>query len=137
MRKELTCIKCPMGCALEVQHNDHEIVDVKGNGCKKGLEYAFMEVFKPERIVTTTVKITGADLEFLPVKTDAGVPADMTFKVIELARKLSVKAPIKQGDILIPDILGTGSNLVATRSISIPEKTDTIQGIFKLENQPS
>jgi len=29
-------------------------------------------------------------------------------------RKLSVKAPVKRGDILIADILGTGADIIAT-----------------------
>ena len=34
--RELTCIGCPLGCALAVTMNGKEVVEVKGNTCKKG-----------------------------------------------------------------------------------------------------
>ena len=38
--RELTCIGCPLGCALTVTMNGKEVVEVKGNTCKKGDIYA-------------------------------------------------------------------------------------------------
>lgn len=52
--RELTCIGCPLGCALTVTMNGKEVVEVKGNTCKKGDIYARKEVTNPTRIVTTT-----------------------------------------------------------------------------------
>jgi CxxC motif-containing protein len=42
------------------------------------------------------------------------------FKAMEIIGKKEVEAPIKMGDVLIEDILGTGANIVATRDM--PEK---------------
>ena len=53
-KRNLTCIGCPMGCALLVEMNGKEIISVTGNTCKKGAEYAVKEVTDPTRIVTTT-----------------------------------------------------------------------------------
>ena len=55
--RELTCIGCPLGCALTVTMNGKEVVEVKGNTCKKGDIYARKEVTNPTRIVTTTVRV--------------------------------------------------------------------------------
>ena len=33
---ELICIGCPLGCNLTVDMNGSEVVEVKGNTCKKG-----------------------------------------------------------------------------------------------------
>ena len=117
MKENLLCISCPLGCQLEVEFSKKKILSVKGNSCKKGVEYAEKEIFHPERIVTTTVKISGASLPLLPVKTEASVAKELCFKVIESASKLQVKAPVKRGEVLIRDILKSGVNLVATRSV--------------------
>lgn len=49
-KRNLTCIGCPMGCALLVEMNGKEIISVTGNTCKKGAEYAVKEVTDPTRI---------------------------------------------------------------------------------------
>ncbi len=46
--RELTCIGCPLGCALTVTMNGKEVVEVKGNTCKKGDIYARKEVTNPD-----------------------------------------------------------------------------------------
>ena len=56
-KRNLTCIGCPMGCALLVEMDGKEIISVTGNTCKKGAEYAVKEVTDPTRIVTTTVRV--------------------------------------------------------------------------------
>ncbi len=35
---ELICIGCPLGCNLTVDMDGSEVVEVKGNTCKKGKE---------------------------------------------------------------------------------------------------
>ena len=117
MKKELTCINCPMGCSLEVDHDAEKIISVKGNECARGKEYANKEIFNPERVVTTTVRIKGAAVPTLPVKTARAVPKEITLKVVQAASKITVDAPVKRGDIVIENILGTGVNLVATRTL--------------------
>ena len=42
--RELTCIGCPMGCALTVELNGSEVVSVTGQTCKRGEDYAKKEV---------------------------------------------------------------------------------------------
>ncbi len=117
MNRKLICISCPLGCSLEVEFDAKKILSVTGNSCKRGAEYAEKEIFHPERIVTTTVKVRGAAIDFLPVKTASSVPKQLTFKVMEAARHIEVKAPVKLGDVIIPDVAGTGVDLVATRSL--------------------
>ena len=51
--KNLTCIGCPLGCALKVTI-DGENVTVTGNTCKRGADYGAKEVTHPMRIVTST-----------------------------------------------------------------------------------
>lgn len=118
MTENLLCLSCPLGCELSVDYTDKKLVEVRGNRCPLGLEYAEKEIFHPERIVTTTVRITGAAVPLLPVKTDKSVPRELCLQVIEAASACAVAAPIRRGQALITDILGTGANLVASRTLA-------------------
>ncbi len=115
-KRELTCIGCPMGCALTVTIDGSDI-KVSGNTCIRGKNYAENEVTNPTRIVTSTVKINGARLPRLSVKTKTAVPKDMIFQVMEVITKTEVDAPKKIGDIIVSDIAGTGVDLIATKNI--------------------
>ena len=116
MKKELICINCPMGCCLEVTYDAEKITAVKGNECPRGKDYAAKEIFHPERIVTTTVRIKGAAVPVLPVKTAKSVPKDLGSRIVQAASKITLNAPVRAGDIIIPNILGTDVNLIATRT---------------------
>lgn len=117
MTVDLICTLCPIGCNLRVEHDGRTVVALEGNRCKRGAEHADREIFRPERIVTTTVCILNAHLPLLPVKTTRGVPKDLCLAVVKEASRLRVHAPVKAGDTIVSDILGTGVDLVATRSI--------------------
>ena len=99
MMKELICICCPRGCHLKV---DEEKKEVTGNACPRGKEYGINEVTNPVRVVTSTVKITGANLRRLPVKTDKPIPKGKIFEIdsaFETARKAKlnkVKSSFKE-----------------------------------------
>jgi len=116
MRKSLICITCPLGCSLDVEYDTNHITKVDGATCKRGEKYAEKEIFSPERIVTSTVKITGASIDFLPVKTDKTVSKKIMSKVMEEVFRIKVKAPVKVGDIVCSNVADSGANLVATRS---------------------
>jgi CxxC motif-containing protein len=118
MTDNLICLSCPLGCQLEVDHDDKKLIEVRGNRCPRGPEYAEKEIFHPERIVTTTVRITGAAIPLLPVKTDKSVPKALCFRVIEEAAACTVRAPVRRGQALITNLEGTGVNLVAARSLN-------------------
>ena len=113
MNKELICICCPMGCHLSVDI-DNKIV--KGNTCRRGEVYGLNEVINPVRVITSTVKIKSASLPVLPVKTNGAIPK-LTFQAMKIINSITVLAPIKLGDIIIKNILNTGIDLVATRSM--------------------
>ena len=115
-KRDLTCIGCPMGCQLTVELEGREILSVKGNTCPIGDKYARNEVLHPERTVTSTVVISGSDRPRLSVKTAGNIPKDKIFDCINEINAVRVKAPIKIGDVIIPNVCGTGVNVVATRN---------------------
>ena len=55
---EMICINCPMGCMMTLEQKDGEI-NVKGNGCKRGIQYAIEECTAPTRMLTSSVYVTG------------------------------------------------------------------------------
>lgn len=114
--KKMTCINCPLGCSLEVGI-DGEDIQVSGNRCKRGHEYGINEIKDPRRIVTSTIRVTDGDKRLVSVKTDKEIPKNLIFEAMRIMNKISVKAPVKTGDILIANILDTGANIVATSCV--------------------
>ena len=54
----------------------------------------------------------------LPVRTDKPIPKELIFKCMEEINKKTVKAPIEMGQVIIENILNTGSNIIATKKVS-------------------
>lgn len=112
------CIGCPLGCRLEVEEDaDGQIVEVRGFSCRKGKVFAEREHTDPRRMVTTTVGIEGARWARLPVRTTTEVPKDRIRDVIEVLHPVTVRAPVEIGHVIVADVLGTGVDIVATRSL--------------------
>ena len=118
IEKELICVNCPMGCRVHVQIENDKVVSVTGNNCPRGKAYAEKECIRPERILTSTVRISGALHRVLPVITDKEIPLDMIFDAMNEVRKLDVEAPVREGQILIENLLDTGANVIASRSMN-------------------
>ncbi len=111
--REMVCIVCPKGCRLVVDDQGN----VTGNFCPRGAKYGHDEVTCPMRNLTSTVKIISKVIARLPVMTDGDIPKDKIFAVMEEINKVQVKAPIHLRDVIIENVLNTGVNIVATRSI--------------------
>lgn len=114
---ELVCVNCPKGCKIKVKLDGNEVIAVEGYSCDKGLNYAKQEVVRPTRVLTSTVKIIGADSRVLPVITDGEIPLDIWEESMEAIRKMEVLAPVSVNEIIAPNFLETGINLVAGRSM--------------------
>lgn len=112
--RELTCIVCPRGCRLQV---DEKTLQVTGNACPRGIPYAQSELTDPRRTLCTTVRTDSKEYPRLPVKTATTIPKDQLMAAMAVINELTVKLPVKMGDVLIADLLGTGAALVATRSL--------------------
>ncbi|MDR0451751.1 MAG: FAD-dependent oxidoreductase [Treponema sp.] len=112
---ELICIVCPKGCHLQVDENNG--FAVTGNNCNRGEEYGRQEVTNPTRVITSTVCAAGGAIARMPVKTDKTIPKGRIFEAMKLLDDLEAKSPVKPGDVVVPDICGTGANFVSTRSL--------------------
>jgi CxxC motif-containing protein len=116
MKTNLICITCPIGCRLTVVKQGDQMI-VEGNQCKRGIKYAEDELTNPTRMIPTTVVIEGSHLRRLPVRTESPVKKGLIFDCMREINKVVVKAPVKVGDVIIENILNTGVNIIATRSM--------------------
>ena len=115
--RELTCIGCPMGCALHVELEDGRVISVSGYTCNTGKIYAERECTHPVRIVTSSVPVDGGERGVVPVKTREAVPKDRIFDCIRALRGIRAKAPVREGDVILADAAGTGVDIIATADI--------------------
>ena len=113
---KLVCINCPRGCRLDVENNNGNII-VSGNFCPRGEQYAINELTNPLRTVTTTIAIESEKYDRLPVITSVQIPKDKIMDVVKALKDIKVKAPIKMGDVIVKNILGLDSDIIASKSI--------------------
>ena len=113
MAKELTCIVCPRGCRLTIDDN----LNVTGNSCPRGAQYAKDEMTNPKRMITSIVRVRNRENCMASVKTTTSVPKRLIFKVLEEIEKVSVEAPTNIGDVVIKNVLDTGSDIIITKKV--------------------
>src|SRR5680860_1391796 len=113
-QNKIICVSCPIGCRVAIQSKDGQITSIIGNACPKGIKYAEEEFVNPLRILPTTVKVIGGELPLVSVKTEKAIPKRL---LLEAMVEIEVKAPVKIGQIIKDDLMGTGVSLVATRNI--------------------
>lgn len=112
MKKELTCIVCPVGCTLLVEMDGKTVKSVSGNTCPRGKEYAQSECTSPKRTVTSTIRCSDGSL--LSVKTDVPIPKNEIFRCMDIINSTVVKLPVRVGDVLIDGVFG--GRIVATQN---------------------
>ena len=120
MTKEFVCIVCPNSCHLTVTEENGEI-KVSGNSCKRGKEHGINEFTRPMRMLTSTVAITGGLLPRLSVVSTGVVPKDQVNDCLQQIYGVTVKAPVRCGDVIIENILNTGVDIVASKTMNVKE----------------
>ena len=111
--KNMICINCPRGCKISV---NTETLEVTGNLCPRGKDYGIAEVTNPLRVITSTCVLKGAALPRISCKTDRPIPKGKIFEIMEEINKARVTVPVKAGDVIIENVLGTGANVIATKT---------------------
>ena len=121
---QFNCTTCPSECLLtvEVERDANgavvEVHSVTGNSCPRGNKFAHQELTCPMRVLTTTVTVSGGDEALLPVRTAEAIPLALHAQAMDLIRGLVVNAPIRMGDVILPNLLDTNINLVASMDIT-------------------
>ena len=117
MKRELTCIVCPMGCRMTVELDESGTpISVSGNTCPRGKQYAIDECTHPMRTVTTTAPTARGGV--IPVKTASAIPKELMMDAMREINRLSVPLPAHIGDVVIEDLLGTGVAVVVTANMN-------------------
>lgn len=112
--RELTCIVCPVGCHIKVDDQ----IQITGNRCPRGLQYAKIEITAPKRMLTTTVKTSFKSMPRLSVKTKEPIPKELIFEIMSDLNQVLVDKHVKIGDIIVSNIHDTGIDIIATKSIT-------------------
>ena len=112
----LTCVLCPVGCELEVRRTDRGL-DVQGHQCEKGIEFATEEVLYPKRNLATSVPLKGSETRLVSVRLSDRVPREMIFPILREIARLRPEPPVRRGQVLLANVLGTGVDVIATRTV--------------------
>jgi len=112
----LTCIGCPMGCLITVTRDQQQQLTITGEQCSRGKDYARTEMVRPTRTLTTLIAVPGSRTP-LSVKTSQPVPREMINACLDAIHATRVQLPVERGAVLIENLLGTGSDVVATRTL--------------------
>jgi len=127
---EMICITCPMGCHLHIEQISDTEIAVTGNRCHRGEVYAKEEILSPRRVVTATCPIDmSSDVanshcfenmyrpRRVPVRTTAAFPKERIPELLSQIYALKVKLPVTAGQVVLHDALGTGIDVIATRTM--------------------
>jgi len=115
--RRIICISCPVGCELDVTLENDKIIQVEGNTCKLGLDYAEQEIFDPRRMIASTVNVKNGFHPLVPVYTEQPVPKPKIMDILAEIRKVEVAAPVAINDVVIENVLDTGINIIASRDM--------------------
>ena len=101
MNKTFTCILCPNGCEVTAEFEDGKVLSVAGN--------------------KSSVLVEGGDMPLVSVRLSGPIPKGKIMDVMGEIKKMSVTAPVHMGDVVIPNVLGLGRDVIATRDVETEE----------------
>ncbi len=115
MKRDMTCIICPMGCHLTVTREEDGSFVVVGNTCTRGKSYAIAECTHPVRTLTTTAPTE--DGRVIPVKTSRPIPRELLFDAMRVINSTVVPLPAHIGDKILCSLLETDADVVVTANM--------------------
>ena len=113
----ITCIICPNGCQITVVEHPDGLLEILGSTCKRGMEYAGQEYRQPKRMLITTMRVDGGQLPVIPVRSNKELPKERIFEAVEHVSHIALRAPIKMGTVVVPNLLNLGVDVIASRDI--------------------
>ena len=112
--KKVICTVCPRGCRITVVLDGNNVDNINGNLCVRGKKYATDEATEPRRVLTTTVR---TDNTMLSVRSTASLKKDKISDYMKIINAVKVSAPISIGDVIIENIDGEGTDIIATKNL--------------------
>jgi len=115
---DIICIICPLACRISVAVDDEgRLIEVANFQCKEGKEYAVAEYRAPMRVLTTTVIVGKSRHALVPVRTNRVILREKLFDCMQHLARIKVEPPLKVGDVIVKNILNTGSDIITTREL--------------------
>jgi CxxC motif-containing protein len=115
VEEKIICIGCPLGCRATLKIGDRgEVVQVSGYKCKEGRQYVLEEYRNPVRIFTTTILTENSSRPLLPVRTNRPILKTKLKEATLALVKLKANPPIRVGQVILPNLLNTGADVIAT-----------------------
>lgn len=118
MLKTYTCIMCPRGCEITGNTTEDNVLLIQGNACPKGDEYVRQEFVNPMRTISTSIKIVDGEEELVSVRLNHPIPKKKIFDVMSVIRNTKALAPVQRGEVLISNVLGLCSDVIATKDVA-------------------
>ncbi len=116
--KTFICIGCPLGCAVTLTIDDAgEVQEFAGNKCKEGKKYVLEEYKNPVRALTATVLTEGSTQPLLAVRTNRPILKTKQLPGMQVIAGVRAKPPLKMGDVVVSNLLGTGVDVVASADL--------------------
>jgi CxxC motif-containing protein len=111
----IVCIGCPLGCrtTLRIDHRG-DVLKITGYKCKEGRQYVLEEYRNPVRVFTTTVLTEKSSRPLLPVRTNRPILKSKLKEAALSLGRLRVRPPIQAGQIILPNLLDTDADVIAT-----------------------
>lgn len=116
MKRNLTCIVCPLGCEIEIEISEGKVLSVSGNTCKRGEKYAIEECTTPKRVITSTIRTKNG---MVPVKTAKSVSKEKIFEIMKKINAFYSDESFEIGDIAIKNIDEEDTDLIITGKASL------------------
>ncbi|MDR0644276.1 MAG: DUF1667 domain-containing protein [Treponema sp.] len=108
--KEILCIVCPNGCEMSIDDDGF----ISGNLCGRGADFAKVEITRPMRTLTTTVKTMFLSAPVVSVRTDSEIPKANIPDVMRFLNSLTIDKKLGVGDAVAENVLGLNSNVIVT-----------------------
>ena len=116
--RSIICLRCPRGCEISTTLDGYGgIVEIFGNVCKLGRDYAEAEITNPLRILPTSVRVRGGVRPLVPVWTPRPIPKGHLMDLARATRDIELQAPVAIGQVVIQDWQGLGIDLVTSAAV--------------------
>lgn len=113
--RRIRCIVCPASCSIRARDAGGALA-LKGAGCEKGRRYAAQEFNDPRRLFTSVAGLLDGDAACISVRSRTPIRREDWRRAADIVGSVTVRAPVRCGQILIPEFLEHGNSLIATRS---------------------
>ena len=120
MTKTFTCIVCPNDCEISAETAADGLC-ITGEGCPRGRTYVMQEMTDPQRTIATSMRVEGGETDLCSVRLTKPIPKARIMEAVAAIHERTLKAPVASGSVVIAGILGTDSDVIATKDVAAAE----------------